>query len=55
MTGRRIYNNVMGWDFVDNKPSNWGHTQHKYWKRMIRAAKRAERRNAKKEILLEVE
>lgn len=51
MTGRRIYNNVMGWDFVDNKPSYWGHTQPKCWQRMIRAAKRAERRNAKKEIL----
>ena len=50
MTGNRLYNNVMGWEFADNKPSAWHHPQPLCWLRMIRAAKRAERREVKKII-----
>lgn len=58
MTGNRLYNNVMGWEFADNKPSLWHHPQPLRWLRMIRTAKRSERREAKitiKKIIDEIE
>ena len=52
MTGKQLYNRFMGkWEFVDNKPSLWGHPSSKCWKRMIRKAKKAERRFAMRQQL----